>query len=325
MRLARLRIIGPVLGKFMEAEIREQPEVLARGAEAYSEVLRAALDGKRFDMVLLAARGSSDNAALYARYLIEVYLGIPAILAAPSVLTRYHRRVRYENCLAIGISQSGAAPDVAEVICEAREAGHTTLAITNTAGSRLTQEAEFSLLLDAGQENSVAATKTYSASLLALYEAIRALGADLPALALPGEDWAEQTQRAAAETGGIVVRSQPAFALARGFNFGTAHETALKLMECALIPCKAYSTADFEHGPKALAGYGSAIVSYDGALPNLADQGAQVIPAPIPEVAEPLQPIWNAFFGQWIALTCARARALDPDKPQHLRKVTETM
>lgn len=314
-----------MLGKFMEAEIREQPAVLTRGAAAYPQVLKEALGGKRFDMVLLAARGSSDNAALYARYLIEVFLGIPAILAAPSVLTRYHRSVKYTNCLAIGISQSGAAPDVAEVICEAREAGHTTLAITNTEHSRLTQEAQFTLLLDAGKENSVAATKTYSTSLLALYMATQALGAELPELCLPGEDWVEKTLAAAAVTGGIVVRSQPSFALARGFNFGTAHETALKLMECALIPCKAYSTADFEHGPKALAGHGSAIVSYDGTLPHLASQGAEIISAPAPEVAEPLQPMWNAFFGQWIALTCARARALDPDKPQHLRKVTETM
>jgi glucosamine--fructose-6-phosphate aminotransferase (isomerizing) len=316
-----------MLGQYMEEEIRQQPALLAKGTASYGKVLREAVAGRSFDMVLMAARGSSDNAALYGRYLIEVFLGIPVAMAAPSVLTRYGRHVRYQNCLAVGISQSGAAPDVAEVLSSMREDGHATLAITNTAGSRLTTEAEHHLLLEAGEERSVAATKTYSASLLALYELARALGADLPdpSPSLPTEDWVERTLEAAQCASGPVVRCEPVFSLGRGFGFSTCHEAALKLMECALIPCKAYSSADFEHGPKALAGYGSAVVSFDGAKEGLAAQGGVILEAPQAPVPESLTPISDVVFAQWLALTTARARGLDPDKPQHIRKVTQTL
>lgn len=314
----------------MEREIREQPEVLGRGAEKYRESLGPILSGRQFEMVLLAARGSSDNAALFARYLIEIYLGIPVSLAAPAVLTRYASRVRYRNCLAIGISQSGAAPDVAEVLLSLREGGHTTLSITNTPGSRLTVEAESTLLLDAGTEKSVAATKTYSATLLALYEVVRALGGELPDPKglLPDDAWIEETFEAASASSGLIVRSDPVFALGRGYSFATAQETALKLMECALISCKSYSSADFEHGPKALAGHGSTAISYLGPLPDLERQGCSIVPSPAGRLEgremEPLTPIWDICFAQWTALLCARARGLDPDDPRHLNKVTQT-
>ena len=309
----------------MESEIRQQPEVLARGADSYFPTLSRMLAGRRFDIVLLAARGSSDNAALFARYLIEIHLGIPVSLCAPSVLTRYGRHVRYQNCLAIGISQSGAAPDVAEVLAALRSDGHATLAITNTPNSRLTKEAEYSLLLEAGPETSVAATKTYTASLLALYELARALGADLPTPLLPDGAWIELAHSAAAAVSGVIVRSSPSFSLSRGYGFSTACETALKLMECALIPCKAYSTADFEHGPKALAGHGSAAISYDGPKLELASQGCEILGAPVPPAPDEIRPVWDVVFGQWIALLSARARGLNPDDPQHIQKVTQTL
>lgn len=312
----------------MEAELREQPDVLARNADSFARSLRDALGGRRFDMALLVARGSSDNAALYARYLIEVHLKIPASLAAPSVLTRYGARIRYPNCLAIGISQSGAAPDVAEVLASLREGGHATLAITNTPGSRVTDAAEFALTLEAGPERSVAATKTYTASLLALYELVRALGGELPAAseALPTTAWCEKTMEAAEASLGYVLRSSVLFALARGYGFSTAQETALKLMECALLSCKSYSSADFQHGPKALAGPGSAAIAYGAPLDDLAEQGCLMVRAPEPPeaVSEELRPLWDVFFGQWMALLAARARAFDPDRPQFIQKVTET-
>src|SRR4051812_13237854 len=113
-----------MLGELMEREIREQPEALARVAAPYYQRLRAAVSDRKIEMVLLAARGSSDHAALYARYLIEIHLGIPVSLAAPSVLTRYGRRVQYRKALAVGISQSGAAPDVAEILAMMRLEGH---------------------------------------------------------------------------------------------------------------------------------------------------------------------------------------------------------
>jgi glucosamine--fructose-6-phosphate aminotransferase (isomerizing) len=314
-----------MLGERMESEIRQQPEILARGLKSYFPTLKGYLANRKFDMVLLTARGSSDNAALFARYLLEIHLGIPVSLCAPSVLTRFGTHVKYSNCLAIGISQSGAAPDVAEVLAALRKDGHATLAITNTADSRLTKEAECSLLLDAGQEKSVAATKTYTASALALYEVVRAMGADLPVPELPGDDWVERARVEAESVSGLVVRSNPVFSLGRGYGFSTAHESALKLMECALIPCKAYSTADFEHGPKALAGYQSAAISYDGAKPELAAQGCSIIIAPEAPARDTIQPIWDVIYGQWVALHAARARGLNPDVPQHIQKVTQTL
>lgn len=316
-----------MLGTLMEAEIRRQPLVLKEGARNYFQIAKDALQGQDFEVVLLAARGSSDNAALYARYLFEVHLGIPVVLAAPSVLTRFGTKVKFPKALAIGISQSGAAPDVSEVLEYMREAGHCTLAITNTAGSRLTQAAEHSLLLNAGEERSVAATMTYSASLLALYEVVRAATGTLPdpSDALPDDAWVESALQSAQENSGLIVRCQPLFSLARGYGFATAQEVALKLMECALLPCKAYSSADFEHGPKALASYGSAAISFEGDRPDLAAQGCQILVAPTAPAPDVLRPVWDIVFGQWLALCAARARGLNPDKPQHLRKVTETL
>ncbi len=314
-----------MLGRLMEREILEQPEILRRNAQAYADQAKQALGGTSFDMVLLVARGSSDNAALIARYWIEVAVGIPVCLAAPSVLTRFQKSIRYPKCLAIGISQSGAAPDVAEVLGALKTAGHATLAITNTAGSRVTEEAEFSILLDAEQERSVAATKTYTASLLALYQLARTLSPAMPEPKLPDEHWCERARDLATDTNGIVVRSNPIFALGRGYGYGSAHETALKLMECALIPAKAYSSADFEHGPKALAGHGSAAISFDGPKPDLARQGCEILLADKPPVAPEEAPLWEIFYGQWLALFAARARALNPDDPRHIQKITETL
>lgn len=313
-----------MLGQCMESEIREQPAVLGRNAARYLEEATEILKGKDpYDMVLLAARGSSDHAALFLRYLIEINLQIPVTLAAPSVLTRYNSRVRYPRCLAIGISQSGAAPDVAEVLLALKEAGHDTLALINTPHSRVSDAAESTILLGAGPELALAATKTYSSSLLAAYQIVRALGAQLPEPELPGDEWIESTRMVAEEVSGLVVRSKPSFALGRGYSFCTAQETALKLMECALIPCKAYSVADFEHGPKALASHGSVAILY-GEGPDLESQGAALIRAPIAACEPVISPVWDIFFGQWLALFVARARGLNPDRVRHLNKVTET-
>ena len=269
-----------MLGRHMEAEILQQPDVLAAGLRSYADQL-APFTGRGYDMALLAARGSSDNAALYARYLIEIHLGIPVSLAAPSVITRYNADMHYPRCLCVGISQSGAAPDVAEVLAHLRSQGHDTLAIANTPGSRITESAEHALLLHAGVEKSVAATKTYTTTLLALYELVRVLGGDLPAPELPGSEWMEQCRTAADDAVGPLLRSRILFALARGYSFCTANESALKLMECALLPCKSYSTADFEHGPRALAGHGSAAIVYGADLPFLEEQGCLVVKAPV--------------------------------------------
>jgi glucosamine--fructose-6-phosphate aminotransferase (isomerizing) len=318
------------LGVAMEREIRQQSSLLAGNASSYFKGLQFVFDGQRdFDMVLLAARGSSDNAALYARYLIEIHLGIPVSLAAPSVITRYKSNIKYRRCLAIGISQSGAAPDVAEVLGYMKDQGHMTLAITNTPESRLTTVATHTLLLNCDKEESVAATKTYTSTLLALYQMVRAMGGSLEEPVLPNDDWINASHDIAQGFSGPMNRCNPVFAIARGYGFCTALETALKLMECSLVACKAYSAADFEHGPKALAGHGSAAISYFGGLPGLRDQGCEILEvdrplAKSPEL-EPIYPIWDIIVGQWLALHVARSRGLDPDKARHLSKVTETL
>lgn len=307
----------------MESEILEQVEVLEQNANLYLKAFDG-LKERPFELILLAARGSSDHAALYARYLIEIHLQIPVCLAAPSVLTRYKSQVKYPKCLAIGISQSGEAPDVAEVLSYMRSNGHTTLGITNSPGSRITQEAEFNLLLNVGKERAVAATKTYSASLLAMYQLVRALGGDVPEPELPDETWLEHCQHASHEALGSILRSSTLFCLSRGYSFCTAQETALKLMECALLPCKSYSLADFQHGPKALAGHGSAAIVYGTPPDEIEDQGCLVTQAPHRSDRADA-PISEIIFGQYLALGAARARGLDPDDPRFITKVTRTL
>lgn len=311
----------------MEAEIGEQASCLAENSGSYLQSLQEAVSAKQFDLVVLCARGSSDHAALYARYLIEIHLGIPVSLAAPSVLTKYGTQLNYKNSLVVGISQSGAAPDVSEVLSDARARGQATLAITNTPGSRMTKEAASSLLLNVGKEQSVAATKTYTASLLAVYQLARALGANLPDPNpyLPDAAFFASAKQQAESVFGEFTRKSPVIVLARGYSYCSAQETALKLMECSLIPAKSYSIADFEHGPKAVAGPGSVALVFGKALSDLSAQGCTVVTAPEFEGFEPLKPIKEILFGQLIALYTARGRGLDPDHPQNLRKVTETL
>lgn len=311
-------------GQHMEREILSQSELLAQLAPQYFAAAQPYVTGAPFELVVLVARGSSDNAALYARYLFEIHLGIPVVLAAPSVVTKYGANLRYPKSLVIGISQSGAGPDVSEVLGQLRRQGHLTLAVTNTAGSRLTQEAEHTILLDAGTEHAVAATKSYLTSLLALHEIVRAAGGNLDAPQTPTAEWVESCRAAAERDLGALLRSSLSFSLARGYNFCTAHETALKMVECALLPCKAYSTADFAHGPKALATHGTAAIVYGETPENLAETGTLILQAPQSDKGTSA-PMWDVIYGQWLALLAARARGLDPDRPVGLSKVTMTL
>jgi glucosamine--fructose-6-phosphate aminotransferase (isomerizing) len=318
-------------GEWMEREIREQPKVLQSNANRYYEIVKEAFGDQQFDLVLLAARGSSDNAALLGRYLIEIKLGIPVCLAAPSVFTQHGTKPRYpENTLAIGVSQSGAAPDVSEVIEVMNKAGHATLAVTNTEGSRLSKAADATVLLNCGEEKSVAATKTYTASLLTMIQVARALGADVedPASQLPGDDWTDKAREQAESVLSDVLLSNTMFSLGRGYSFCSAYEGALKMMECALIAAKPYSTADFLHGPRALARHGSVATLYGEAskelAQNLSESGCTTLPVET-SATGPVRAIWEIFFGQWLALLAAKGRGLNPDEPQHLKKVTMTV
>jgi glutamine---fructose-6-phosphate transaminase (isomerizing) len=253
----------------MAREIAEQPDVLARllddGRRDVREIgLVLARRGVRF--VLLAARGTSDHAALYAKYLVEIRLGLPCGLASPSTATSYGARPGLDDVLLITVSQSGGSPDLVEFTTVARACGATTLAVTNDPGSALAAAAELHLDVRAGAEQAIAATKTYSAELLALFLVVDAWAAastnghvgqratpkggvsDLPAAAQLLVD-------RRAEVRDLAQRYRFASRLVvtgRGYSYPTAREAALKLMETSYLAAHAFSGADLMHGPLAM-------------------------------------------------------------------------
>jgi glutamine---fructose-6-phosphate transaminase (isomerizing) len=342
------------LKSYMYNEIHEQPEVLATILdEEWGRVLSAArtLRNRGFRFAMLAARGTSDNAALYAKYLFEILLGIPTALASPSTFTLYEGRMNLDEVLVIGISQSGESKDILETVSRTRELGASTLAITNNEESSLARAAEIHFYLHAGKEQSVAATKTYTAQLLLLYLLVAALeeeelGADvrqLPAQArsvLAEGRW-ENTARYR-YVDHLVVSS-------RGYNFATAKEAALKLMETTYVVAQGFSAADLRHGPMAMIGRDFPVVAVvppgrarpgvEALVEELADRGAERLviaedPAIVDKGAagfrvpvacsEELSPILYALPAQMLAHDLALLKGLDPDAPRGLSKVTET-
>lgn len=340
-----------------EREIREQPEalarLLARGRETV-ETLAREIRNFGPHSVVIAARGSSDNAARYAKYVFGARNRLSVALAAPSLVTRYQTPPRFAGALVIGISQSGQSPDIVGVVAEARRQGTLTLAITNDPGSPLAQAAGQCLPLSAGEERAVAATKTYTNQLLALAMLSAALHGD-PArwdelASVPG--LVAETLRMNATVHEQAARFRYAghfVTVGRGFNYATAFEIALKIKETCYVIAEPYSPADFLHGPVAMVDAGfpvlliapSGVVSQDAADLGdlLAERRAEVIAItdrpdrlerarthlPLPAgVPEWLSPIVAVVPGQLWALALSLARGLDPDQPRGLRKVTET-
>ncbi len=310
------------LGLHMEREIMEQPEALRELAGRLPKALDK-LHFRDYDQVVLIARGSSDNAAMYLRYLVEIYLQIPAILAAPSVGTVYGSEVQYRNALAVAISQSGESLDVRSVVSAMNAQGHDTLAITNSPNSPLADEAGMTICLEVGNEQSIAATKTYTASLLVAYHLSRALGAELGDPVLPDLAWMTTSNEAAVDAASAVMECQALFSLARGISFASAQETALKLIECALIPCQSYSLADFAHGPMALAHPEVGAIVFGRVPDNLRETGCRLFQPPGADDAAD-SPIREIIFSQFLALEIARRKGIDPDAAPNLNKVTST-
>src|SRR5213593_444170 len=332
---------APGVSKF-RTEIAEQPGVVARllthGAAAASSIgerMRAAAPGG----IVIAARGSSDNAALYAKYLFGVRNQKLVALAAPSLFTHYARPPRLDGQCVLGISQSGESPDVVAVIEEARRQGSLTIAITNVAESRLARAAELVLPLEAGEEVSVPASKTYTASLVALALISQALDPD--ALFESALQRVPQAIARALESENDIEALVPpllgprAIVLGRGFNFSTAEEVALKLSETSYVLARAWSVADFEHGPIAIAEAGLPVLTVDGGGLVAADlesvrarleaKGAQVLHLfEVSGLPEELTPIPLAVLGQLLAHNVAVARGVDPDQPRTIQKVTRT-
>ncbi|MCH7230457.1 SIS domain-containing protein [Glycomyces sp. L485] len=346
-------------GRGMAADIVEQPEVMSglldhgRGDIA---AVAARIAECRPRSIVFTARGTSDHAALYAAYLTEIRLGLPASLASPSVVTVYDSRPDWSDCLVIAVSQSGGSPDLAQVIAAARATGALTLAVTNNPSSPLADEAELHLDVRAGQERAVAATKTYTAELLTLLmliEGIRtgtgridtteaAALAELPELARDVLD-----DSFAGELAGRYRFAERFVTTGRGYAYPTARETALKLMETSYLPALAFSGADLLHGPLAMTDPGVPVLAVVGSGPGghamwnvlaqlgrqradvvvvgAADLPGQTARLRTPAVDERLAAILDILPLQQLALHLALERGENPDAPRGLKKITETM
>ncbi len=340
-----------------EREIFEQPKVLER---LFDEGRRAAEDAARAiqqfgpEWVLIAARGSSDNAARYAQYLLGAHNRLGVALAVPSLLTLYEAPPRLTRALTIGISQSGQSPDIVSVLRETRAQGGATLAVTNEPSSPLASTSDHTLPLRAGQEKAVAATKTYTTELFALAMLSAALEGN-------AERWAELARVPAwvaevIETSGDLAEQAARFqgvqrlvVLGRGFNYATAFEIALKLKETSYFVAEPYSVADLLHGPIAMidrdfpvilvAPSGRSLADVPALLSLLEERSACVLAiSDAPEVLsrvssrialptgvpEWLSPIVAVVPGQLFAGALALASGQDPDCPRGLSKVTLT-
>ncbi|HLI58565.1 MAG TPA: SIS domain-containing protein [Solirubrobacteraceae bacterium] len=243
-------------GGLMAAEIAEQPAMLARilGDTRAVAAVRDRVRAARPRFVLIAARGTSDHAALYAKYLVEVRLGLPAGLVSPSAYTVQGARPDLRDVLFVAVSQSGRSPDLVDSQAVAHECGALTLAVTNAPESPLAQGAELSVDVAAGAERAVAATKTYTAELLALQLLLSGDDAERDAAALP--EAAERTLELASEdrlaTAAELCTAERLVVTGRGFSYPTAREAALKLMETSYVSAQAFSGADLLHGPMAM-------------------------------------------------------------------------
>lgn len=351
-------------GSLMRREIYEQPVALGRVLRAAGPILdTVAARARSCDLAVLAARGSSDNASTYGKYLLEGVAGLPTSLASPSLYTLYGAPPRLNHALVVGVSQSGAAADVARVVAEARRQGALTLGVTNSAGSLLAQTAEHVALLDAGIERALAATKTVTAQCMVYAMlAARMAGAglalpqsalgDVPAQVAALLDRADDIARLAGLWAARAV--QRVAVLGRGFAYGAAQEIALKLKETCFVTAEAYSPADFQHGPLALIEPGYAVLlllNHDATLETslaliepLQQRGADLIALATPDAAASLpagngaltvltvdaqhallSPIFFIVAGQLFALHWSVARGHNPDVSRGLSKVTVTL
>src|SRR5580698_5202339 len=339
---------------YMRAEIMQQPAALRATIDAL--LPRAAEAGRLARgtrQVLFIARGTSDNAAVYGTYLIQAYAGRLATLAAPSIATTYRSRLDLSGVLAVALSQSGQTREIVETLAWARDCGAATLAITNGAGSPLSQTADLSFVTQAGTEQAVPATKTYTTQLAALAVLALSLGADLD----PGE------LRAVPEAVADMLTLAPDFdaivselalvpgvvVSGRGLAYSAALELALKLKEACYLHAMGLSYADLLHGPIAVvdadtpaivmaAGSGPTLegtvelarrVTGAGAMaygigggPELAAACSRSLPGPA--LPEWLAPMGLIVPGQLLTEALSRRLGLDPDAPRGLSKVTQT-
>ena len=340
----------------MAREIAEQPAALSRTLEALLPLradLRTLAGGRRH--VLLVARGSSDNAAVYGRYLLETHSEMSAALAAPSVATHYRRRHDLSDTVVVALSQSGSTQEIVQTQRWARDCGAATVAVTNEPDSPLAAEADVALVTRAGREVAVPATKSYTTQLAALAVFATALaphpqGLDDDLRRAPDELGSLLDRRAGVDDAVAQLAAEESTVVTgRGLVLGTALEVALKLEETCLRPVRGLSYADLRHGPIAIVrgGVTAVLVSAaDGPLvagmsdlaADLRERGATVIgfggddrfrtrcdvAVPGPRLSEPVAPLALVGPGQLVVESLARRLGLDPDTPRGLSKVTQT-
>jgi glutamine---fructose-6-phosphate transaminase (isomerizing) len=339
----------------MAREIAEQPAAIEHTLSALMPLrpdLRTLMGERRH--VLLVARGSSDNAAVYGRYLLETHTGVSAALAAPSVATQYRRERDLSDTLVVALSQSGGTEEIVATQRWARACGAPTVAITNQPQSALAHEADLALVTRAGHEQAVPATKSYTTQLAALAVLATGLCADPSAMDAELLRTPEELSRLLAESRvddavDLLAAGGPTLAIGRGLVLGTALEVALKLEETCLRPVRALSYADLRHGPIAVVASGVTAVllaAADGPLADgltglagdLRELGATVlgfggderfrnacdVGVPGPRLSEPVAPLGLVLPPQLAVESLARRLGLDPDAPRGLSKVTQT-
>lgn len=343
------------MSTLLEQEIRSQPDVVARLLEHETDRVRQIVATlPAFSYVIIAARGTSDHAATYAQYAWASLAGLPVALATPSLYTLYGTVPRLENALVVGVSQSGQSPDIVAVVAEAKQQGRPTIAITNDDGSPLAHAADHVIPLHAGSEQSVAATKTYTAQ-VAVMALLAALWSGDKARLTELQQMPDALATTLVATSEIAERAQryrymeQCVVLGRGYNYATAFELALKLKELTYVMADGYSSADFRHGPIAtvhdslptllIMPQGAAFADMLQLAEELRGRGAELLIAsdaqqahalattvlPFVPVPEWLSPLVAIMPGQVLALHVALAKGFHPDTPRGLQKVTRTL
>jgi glucosamine--fructose-6-phosphate aminotransferase (isomerizing) len=348
----------PFMSRMLD-EIRQQPETLARTLASELrriEKFKALISRKKPRLVVLAARGTSDNAAEFGRYLIEITTGIPVSLSAPSVCTVYGVRMSYKDALVIAISQSGESTDTNQIVEQARKSGAITVGITNEARSSLAGIAEHVFLVRAGREKSVAATKTYTGQLMVLYLLAYALGAKIRIADLEAiPDFAVSALSLEIEIAAMAERYRfmhHAVVVGRGLNYANSFEFALKMKETSYVVAEGFSSADFLHGPIAMVEpnfpaflftpsgptwpsmqemllrlqglKAETVVLTDRRNPAAANLASRVISIPI-RIPELYSPIPYIIPAQLFSAALAAEKNLDPDRPRALSKITRNL
>ncbi len=341
----------------MIREIHEQPTAIAETLDAESGNIReltSLLKREGTEYALIAARGTSDNAALYGFYMFGAIASKQAATAAPSLLTCYDSHVDLKKTLVMGVSQSGEATDVIEVLHAGRARGAITCALTNTDDSPICEAADHVVLTHAREEKSVAATKTYTTALAVMHQLATLWGGreDLADDINRVPEWIEETfttnEPIIADRAERYRFMETCHWLARGMNYCTAKESALKMAECCYVVPSPFSTADFMHGPIAstdwgfpcfvVAPEGPTFASVAETTEALTERNAELaimsnnaemlkranVALPLPNMPEECTPMVAAVLGQLLAYYIALEKGLDPDHPRGLHKVTLT-